>query len=151
MGLKTHLPQKNRRDHETRATLAKLWWNLGGTFRRTFNSTRICPREPQRVRKQFCSARERNHWSRKLLLLGEFTEKSSRRDKDYFNTPLTCCSTSINKINTYEVGCFACRLVRRWQLDAGYPKKPKTAANWCNVIATCVQFTLGIAATSDGL
>lgn len=33
MGLKTHLP---RRDHETRATLAKLWWNLGGTFRRTF-------------------------------------------------------------------------------------------------------------------
>ena len=94
MGLKTHLP---RRDHETRATLAKLWWNLGGTFRRTFNSTRICPREPQpqRVRKQFCSARERNHWSRKLLLLGEFTEKSSGRDKDYNNTPLTCCSTSM--------------------------------------------------------
>ena len=54
---------ENSRDHEPWATLVKLWWTsleplvklLVGPSAEPFgSSTRICPREPQRVRKQFC-------------------------------------------------------------------------------------------------
>ena len=54
---------ENQRVHETWATLVKLWWNPGRTLEEPlmepsaepFSSPRrICPREPQRVRKQFC-------------------------------------------------------------------------------------------------